>query len=371
MKRIETLREITVFQNAFSPFFYFGWPSITRLPGGALACVASGFRLLHVCPFGKSVISYSFDDGKTFTPPAVALDTPLDDRDSGLVPFAGGRVILTSFNNTAHFQKITNEKRKDAEGADKARYQLIDAYIEYVKALGNEDDYIGSLYRISDDGGFTFGPIHKSPVTCPHGPMCLPDGSLLYVGRRFSPINQFDDGKEAYIECWKLNEKDELEYVSSIENVWDEYGILNSCEPHAICLPDGRILVHIRVQRSGEHGEFTLYQSESSDGGKTFTKPVPILPHLGGSPAHLFLHSSGVLISAYGYREKPYGIRILLSKDLGKTWEDPYTLYDGGQSGDLGYPATAELADGSLLTVYYENTSGQSRIIGRVWKIPE
>ena len=42
-----------------------------------------------------------------------------------------------------------------------------------------------------------------------------------------------------------------------------------------------------------------------------------------------------------------------------------------GPSGDLGYPATVERRDGSLLTVYYENTGGQSRILQKIWRLPE
>ena len=56
----------------------FNWPSIARLSDGRLAVVSSGFRLAHVCPFGKVTIQYSSDEGITWTPPAVILDSPLD-----------------------------------------------------------------------------------------------------------------------------------------------------------------------------------------------------------------------------------------------------------------------------------------------------
>ncbi|MBQ8552488.1 MAG: hypothetical protein IJ428_06720 [Clostridia bacterium] len=53
----------TVMHNPDSRHNYFAWPTVTRLQNGKLAVVASGFRLFHVCPFGKTVISYSEDDG--------------------------------------------------------------------------------------------------------------------------------------------------------------------------------------------------------------------------------------------------------------------------------------------------------------------
>lgn len=52
------------------------------------------FRLRHVCPFGKGIICYSYDEGKTWTKPAVVIDTPLDDRDCGIVAY-GIKIIAS------------------------------------------------------------------------------------------------------------------------------------------------------------------------------------------------------------------------------------------------------------------------------------
>ena len=43
----------------------------------------------------------------------------------------------------------------------------------------------------------------------------------------------------------------------------------------------------------------------------------------------------------------------MLSADYGRTWQKDVPLFTDGVSGDLGYPATVELKDGSLLTVFY------------------
>ena len=198
------------------------------------------------------------------------------------------------------------------------------------------------------------------------------DGSLLWVGRRFDGEDAFDDGAKPYIECWRMDaDGDAFAYVSSIGNVTGAEGLLLSCEPHGVQLPDGRIVVHIRVEGGEKNKYFTTFQSVSDDGGRTFSKPVQLLGDRGGAPAHLLLHSSGTLISAYGYREAPYGIRLMFSRDRGETWSSDWVLDDRGQSGDLGDPATVELRDGSLLTVYYENTNGESRIMQNIWTLPE
>ena len=95
-----------IMQNPDSCHNYFAWPTVARLKNGKIAVVASGFRLGHLCPFGKAVISYSEDDGKSYTAPAPIIDTYLDDRDSGILAFGESSVMVTSFNNTTAFQKF-------------------------------------------------------------------------------------------------------------------------------------------------------------------------------------------------------------------------------------------------------------------------
>ena len=136
------------------------------------------------------------------------------------------------------------------------------------------------------------------------------------------------------------------------------------CEPHVIAL-ENKIIVHIRSY------DFNILQCESYDGGKSFSQPRKIIDH--GSPPHLLRHRSGVLICTYGYRQEPYGQRFMLSYDNGETWETDYILRDDAPSSDLGYPATVELNDGSLLTVYYQIPDGLNNavIMQSIWRLPE
>ena len=80
---------------------------------------------------------------------------------------------------------------------------------------------------------------------------------------------------------------------------------------------------------------------------------MQILSDIGGAPAHIMRHSSGVLISVFGYREMPFEIRAIISDDEGKTWSKPLTLHTDCVSPDMGYPSSVELDNGDILTVYY------------------
>ena len=367
MKKLKAEDSI-VCQNNDSLFNYYGWPSVGRLPDGTLAMVASGHRLGHICPFGKAMICYSRDEGETWSGQSVVIDTPLDDRDAGISVFGNGDVIVTSFNNSAAAQRNYFKRRDKSD----INLPLIGSYLDILeKDPEIEKKYLGSTFKISKNGGYTFGEFRRSPVTSPHGPVIMPDGNLLYVGNRYDGQTAESNAEEYFIDCYKLSSQCEFEYLSTIEAVQPEPGKskCENCEPHAVVLPDGKIIVHIRMDGGGF---FTIYQSESRDGGKTFTKPHPIgLEH--GSPPHLTLHSSGVLISSYGYRREPYGQRVMFSRDGGQNWNADYILRADGNDGDLGYPATVELKNGSLLTVYYQAEKGRSNciIMQSIWELPE
>ena len=360
MKIIKISEPRVVMSNPHSHNSYFGWPTVARLKNGRIAAVASGFRLAHVCPFGKTVISFSDDEGESFTLPAPVIDTPLDDRDGGITPFGENGVIVTSFNNTVDFQ------REEGEGGELAR-----AYLDTVMPE-EEAKYLGSTFRVSCDGGVTFGErIYKSPITSPHGPLETSDGRLIWVGRTFS-----HDDTQRDTDCIKVYEIDkdsfDMSYLGEIENIGYEGAAPLSCEPHTVELPSGRLLTHIRVQQEREPMLFTVYQSESDDGGVSWTKPHRILPELGGSPSHILIHSSGTLVATYGHREKPYGVRAMFSRDGGESWEIGYELFEG-VSPDLGYPSSVELPDGSLLTVFYakESEDGSAVIMQMKWRFED
>ncbi len=370
MKKVTVHEMKTIIQNSNSKFNYFAWPSVARLKNGTIAAVCSGFRIGHICPFGKVVMVKSEDEGQTWSSPCVVMDTPLDDRDAGILPFGNSSVMITSFNNTVEFQRNINKMREPGSAEEK----MVDGYLSSLNAKEAESKFLGYTYVVSHDNGKTFGEIGFSPVTAPHGPCLLENGEIFYVGR--SASDGTDQTKDR-IECHKfVNGK--FEFVSAIENI---PGVL-SCEPAAI-ETDGKIIVHIRVQNEQQNeddGVFTIFQCESSDGGKTFTKPRQILEDRGGAPAHIMKHSSGVLVSVYGHRKEPFGIRAMISRDGGETWDTDYVLYDGAISLDLGYPASVERKDGTILTVFYERescwdnfyseSSGGSVIKQIIWKLP-
>ena len=74
---------------------------------------------------------------------------------------------------------------------------------------------------------------------------------------------------------------------------------------------------------------------------------------------------------SYGHRRAPLGNQARVSDDAGRTWSDPIIISGDAKSGDLGYPSTVELDDGSLVTVWYEVRSGNPNSVLRQarWKL--
>lgn len=355
--KIKVLEEAQVVMSNYGSIHdYFGWPTLKRLRNGRLALGASGYRMEHICPFGKAVLSFSENEGRTWTVPAPVIDTVLDDRDTGLCPFGESGLIITSFNNTRQMQKGYLNGHINRRTDEEKAYVL-----GYLSLVSDEQEQaaLGSTYRVSHDNGVTFGPLHISPVTSPHGPIELKDGRILWVGTQFHS----QDGR-SHVEAYEMDLQGSMTLLGSVENVTENGKDYGFCEPYTIELKDGTLLCHMRTDCS-----FATFQTVSRDGGRTWSKPVRLWADLMGAPVHLLELPGGNILGTYGFREKPYGICAMLSKDGGATWDIQNHIYINPISADLGYPCTAELSDGSLLTAFYaiEEENGPCVIMQTRW----
>lgn len=369
----EIIAEGAVSRMTGGLFCYSGWPSVCCDENGTLYAVASSFRTRHVCPFGKSAMYISRDNGKTWTPPIVINDSFLDDRDVGIVYMGNGHMVVSWF---AHPRKNYLGMYHDGilEGAGPLYHGPIAGMLEMYENLPEEAGRGGNFIRVSEDYGVTWSDIIRVPVSSPHGPTLLRDGSLLYFGKE-----QFSEDK---------SEEDEnvCAYISRDGGYsWEKKGVskqpegLSNCyfsEPSALELPDGSILGMIRADGvPGEH-RMTMYITKSEDGGATWAnwKCTGIC----GGPPHLLRHSSGAVICSFGRREKPCGEQAIISYDNGKSWSQPYMLHDLCASDDLGYTCSVELKDGSVLSVYYQRAFDESTnafddkasILYTRWRLP-
>lgn len=337
------------------PDLYHGWPTLARRRDGSLLLACSGGREQHVCPFGRVEFMQSSDDGRTWSWPRVLLDSPIDDRDAGILETSGGSLLLTTFSSLAY---QTHGALDQTEGEQRKRW------LAAHNRLPDEQrkKQLGTWMLRSTDAGVTWSSPYRVPLNSPHGPIQLSDNRLLYAGkelwsdeRRIGVAESTDDGKS-----WNW-----LAEIPTRDG--DDHQQYH--ELHAVETADNRIIAHIRNHNEPNQNE-TL-QTESSDGGKTWSKPHPI--NVWGLPSHLLRLHDDRLLMTYGYRRDPFGNQARLSEDHGKTWSKPITLSDDGHSGDLGYPSTVQLNDRSLLTAWYEVLKDSPNAVLRQahWSLPQ
>ncbi len=145
-------------------------------------------------------------------------------------------------------------------------------------------------------------------------------------------------------------------YVSADDgHTWSARGTIqegNINETAPLVLPNGEVLAcartlgdqHLDLFRSKDHGQSWEREKAVSEGSQ--------------HPAHLLNLADGRVLLTYGDRRGRLdqgghqGIETRISADGGHTWGDPARLVDLEPS-DLGYPATVQTDQETLLTAWY------------------
>ncbi len=349
---------IEILENGFvcnQENVFYGWPTIAKTKEGELLVVASE-REDHVDPFGRVALFRSRDNGKSWSWPQTIYDGPLDDRDAGILVTSKGTLLVTTFTESgyyallaAHMDRVKNNiepKPGDWDIAGERFDRWMSAHNRLTDEQRKKEDRGSWMLRSTDDG-VTWGARFECVVSSPHGPFETSDHRILFPGRdhsdhpRVHVMESRNDGK-----TWR--------HLSDIP-VRPGDDKANYHELHGVEAADGTLIVQIR-NHNVENCNETL-QTESYDGGRSWTYPHSI--GVWGFPSHLIKLQDNRLLMSYGHRRDPVSELARVSEDNGRTWSEPLTIWHIDDMGhDFGYPATVQLDDGSLLTVWYEVIKG-------------
>ncbi len=364
---------VNIDENTTIDLDYQGWPTICKGDGDTIYAVSSA-RKFHVDPFGAVIISESHDKGETWSEARIVVDTPVDDRDAGIVYLGNGKMLVSWFIHASplYIEGDYSHWRNNSRVTDEQEA----AVIKRLEALPIQDQQAGSFVILSEDYGQTWGDIVRVPISAPHGPSLMQDGkTLVYLGHTCNPTSAgFSNmtGQYLYImtsnDCgknWKL--------LGSIKK---EVGANVYCEPHIIQLTDGSFVAAVRVHDDPTDANAGMHiQTATSLDGRTWTTLKRVSDKMLGGPAHLLQLSNGVVLMVYGYRDSQCGNRYRLSYDGGKTWgkEMVLNVSDTPANADLGYPSTVELSDGTLITAYYQTYKNDKypSFLYTKWKLTE
>lgn len=345
---------------------YQGWPTICKGDGDTLYA-ASSLRMGHVDPFGATAFYVSHDGGETWEGPRVINDTPVDDRDTGIVYLGDGKLLITYFTIGG------DEFMPGAHYEDQMTHHGNPAQVSALRRIWSqmtpEELDNGYWMLFSDDYGETWSEPVKAPLTTPHGPVVVNDGSLLFCGNVDTSIVQIhrstDGGR-----TWEYRTEIPL---PTQEETGVNYGF---DEANIVQLRDGKYVAAIRAEDYANPSVTLCTFLSYSDDGINFTKAEKAEGVL-GAPPHLLELSNGALLMTYGYRggdpnDERYGIRARVSYDGGQTWDEEILLSESFTP-DLGYPSTVELDDGTLITAYYQPAEGDTvpNLLCTKWKLVE
>ncbi len=325
--QLTVLDRFVVFDQGHSAF-----PSVVQAPGGRILVV---FRngAQHADPSGKiMMVSYAYDSvAERFTPTDTntIIDTPEDDRDPSIAAVADGTLLVNYFTRV--------ELSPTSEDVEVHVSQSQDSGRSWHAWASVPNPWPARWLATSN-------AIHESA-----------DGRLLMATYGVVAADDKSSG---------------LVYQSrDAGRTWQYYGLIGRdprqqiefAEPAVTQLGD-RMVAALRADPGDSPEGGFIYWAESPNSGRTWSTPVRL--RLWGFPSRPVELSNGALLLVYGYRRSPFGVQFSTSTDGGRAWSEPAGLDTSSESTDCGYPVSVELADGSLLTVYYLTRDQRTFVAG-------
>ena len=324
--RMEGIEDYPVVKGA--GFF----PVLVKLKDGSLGAAVRGGDA-HVGIKGRLDWIHSEDGGRTWSEPAVIVDSEWDDRNAGVGVMADGTVVMAYAEASTY-----NEEGK--WDTSRGKYALY---------------YVYSTYN-----GRTW--TDKIPL-CP---------DIFHSGSPYGRIITLRDGT-ALMQVY-ASDKGLLKLVDSPSR-WNAV-VLRSTDNgrtwgdpslvakgyNEISLAEMAVDGHLVAAMRSGRGDTAV--CESTDAGRTWSEPRTVTKP-SQHPPDLCLLDSGALLMVYGCRLAPKGVQAILSDDGGRTWCFDRRVFQAWKAlnRDCGYPSAVQLDNGTIVMLYY--AVGTAELEGR------
>lgn len=365
------------------PGAYSSFPHVVRMKSGRLALVfrragpmsaqaALDGLTTHHDPDSSIQITFSDDDGATWTEPRTAYRSSFGVNDPALTVLRDGTLLL----RFVALEIVTTRKASNIRGrqifSHRVEHGLVATVIGNMVCRSSDEGQTWREVCVSDPDGIE-GGCGRDPI------IVMPDDSLLMPLYTGSPrrseiawvIRSFDDGytwhQPTVIMCDPRGSQSQQQGINFSETSLHHFG-------------NGHLLALTRADETfyTDAGDFVpvgglgeLRTAQSMDGGLSWT--LPRQTGIYGTPGSLVALNDGRLMATYGYRRHPYGVRCCFSVDHGRSWNvgTEVIVRNDAPSWDCGYPFSLELAPGRILTVYYlSDDKGVRHVASSHWELP-
>ena len=312
----------------------------------------------HLAPDGRIILVRSKDGGRTWSPKEVMYDLGNSDhRSAPITELANGDWVTLDYRAGGEYNK---------------------------QGIWEIENWVGpSLWPVwSTDRGrtWTFG---KDPVSVPGAhPMAEIERHLIQLpgGRLLAAVGYLEYGPDGKVAAWDTS----WQAVFRSDNngrSWQLHSKLpyHPCvigEPTILRTKSGKLLILARSEAwRGQdwHQQGMLYQTVSTDEGKTWSELQPTAMSSMSSPGHLLQLQDGRILCTHASRNYPGSVYATVSRDEGETWDtaNTHVLANDIVNYDSCYPNTGQMADGTLITVWYANLFGKFFIPALRWRPEE
>jgi sialidase-1 len=328
--RIAGARDVVVYRKEG---VYACFPSLTRFEDGTLfTSFATRVRRSHIDGTGGSAQYASRDGGLTWRP--FEGERPVD----ATLKCADGSLACARAHG---WREVPESRRDEFAGKGVTVRPVRPGVVAYLQ---------GAVARRSTDGGKTWKtwevelPAHKMLMCYNQGERCRMKCGVL-LNAAYGQLMQ-DDVRRVFI----LRSEDNGRTWTFGTLGADPQRKVNLNETAIVENDRGEVIAMIRSEPpEGGH----LFRSVSKDRGKTWS--VPVRTKVWGYPAHLVRLRDGRILCTYGYRRRPQGVRAVLSRDGGHTWDTDHIIVlrndHVGSGGDLGYPISIEVEPNRVFTM--------------------
>jgi hypothetical protein len=299
------------------------FPDAVRLRDGRIVVVYH-YATAHTNANGVIRLVSSSDDGRTWSKPTTVVANEYDDRDPKIVQLRDGTLLLTTFET------------------------------DWTRGGANVGTFV---YRSTDAGKTfpTFTKIESNVGTYEHGPAVeLPNGDVLQplYGSGARIARSTDGGNTFPADQGMTVAADNAQYTNR--------------EPNIVQLPNGELVMIIRMYFASVGAERQSRIVRSFDGGHTWTAPE--WTDIPASSDHLLLTSDGSVLVSFGNIMQPLRPTYaeLITNPSGPWTGYPQVPVYNSSSDDQANNSSVQLPNGSLLSFGY-NIITRQVVSWRTW----